>query len=195
RPPCRGGGGRAGARGRRRAARRPGARRGAGRGAQRRRGLRPLPHRSADPGLADGPGGAAPRRGRPGRRRAGTGGRAGGARHRPGLPIVVATGGLPAAVAEARRDLAAGGVAAYDGVAGAVTGVRALVEDARARAARAIAGPPVRLVIPDAFVVPAGEDEGKHLLGWLGIATPRRVACDDRAQAHTALAGLRRPVV
>jgi acetyltransferase len=108
---------------------------------------------------------------------------------------VVATGGPPDDVAAARRDLAALGVAAYDGVAGAVAGVRALVDDARARAARAEAGPAVRLVVPDAFTLPVGEDEGKRLLTWLGIATPSRVACHDRADAHVALAQLGAPVV
>lgn len=49
-----------------------------------------------------------------------------------GPPMVVATGGPPDEVAAARRDLAVAGVAAYDGVAGAVTGVRALVSDAGA---------------------------------------------------------------
>ncbi len=109
--------------------------------------------------------------------------------------VVVATGGPPDDVAAARRALAAAGVAAYDGVAGAVTGVRALVDDARARAARADAGPAVRLVVPEAFTLPVGEDEGKRLLTWLGIATPSRRACDDRADAHAALARLGGPVV
>ena len=112
-----------------------------------------------------------------------------------GPPVVVATGGPPSDVAAARQALAAAGVAAYDGVAGAVTGVRALVDDARARAARAAAGSPVRLVVPEAFTVPVGEHEGKRLLAWLGIDTPSRVACDDRVDAHAALAQLGSPVV
>ncbi|HKY76124.1 MAG TPA: acetate--CoA ligase family protein, partial [Acidimicrobiia bacterium] len=53
----------------------------------------------------------------------------------------------------------------------------------------------VRLVIPEGFTVPAGEDEGKRLLTWLGIDTPSRRACDDRADAHSALARLGAPVV
>ena len=112
-----------------------------------------------------------------------------------GPPVVVATGGPPGDVAAARQALAAAGVAAYDGIAGAVTGVRALVDDARARAAGAAAGPAVRLVIPEGFTVPIGEDEGKRLLTWLGIDTPPRRACDDRADAHDALARLGAPVV
>jgi acetyltransferase len=112
-----------------------------------------------------------------------------------GRPVVVATGGPPDDVAAARKELAAAGVAAYDGVAGAVTGVRALVDDAKARAARAEAGGPVRLLVPEVFTLPVGEDEGKRLLTWLGIATPARQACDDRAGAHAALARLDGPVV
>jgi acyl-CoA synthetase (NDP forming) len=112
-----------------------------------------------------------------------------------GPPVVVATGGPADDVAAARRALADAGVAAYDGVAGAVTGVRALIDDARGRHARAAAGPAVRLVVPEAFTIPVGEDEGKRLLTWLGIDTPTRQACDDRADAHSALARLGAPVV
>jgi acetate---CoA ligase (ADP-forming) len=112
-----------------------------------------------------------------------------------GPPVVVATGGPPDDLTAALRTLSAAGVAAYDGVAGAVTGVRALVDDARSRAARAAAGPPVRMVVPEAFTVPVGEDDGKRLLTWLDIATPARVACADRADAHAALARLGAPVV
>jgi acetyltransferase len=110
-------------------------------------------------------------------------------------PIVVATGGPPADVAGARQALAAIGVAAYDGVAGAVAGVRALVDDARGRAARASAGSPVRLVVPEAFTVPVGEHDGKRLLAWLGIETPSRMACTGRPDAHAAMAELGGPVV
>ena len=112
-----------------------------------------------------------------------------------GPPVVVATGGPPDDVAAAQKALAAAGVAAYDGVAGAVTGVRALADDAKARAARAEAGAAVRLLVPEGFTLPVGEDEGKQLLTWLDIATPARQACDDRADAHAALARLGAPVV
>lgn len=112
-----------------------------------------------------------------------------------GPPVVVATGGPADDVVAARRALADAGIAAYDGVAGAVTGVRALIDDARGRHARAAAGPAVRLVVPEAFTIPVGEDEGKRLLTWLGIDTPTRQACDDRADAHFALARLGAPVV
>ncbi|HZQ79299.1 MAG TPA: acetate--CoA ligase family protein [Acidimicrobiia bacterium] len=113
----------------------------------------------------------------------------------PAGDVAAATGGPAGDVAAARRELAAAGIAAYDGVAGAVAGVRALVEDARAGAARAAAGPPVRIVVAEPFTVPVGEHEGKRLLASLGIATPAREACDDRADAHAALARLGPPVV
>jgi acetyltransferase len=112
-----------------------------------------------------------------------------------GPPVVVATGGPADDVVAARRALADAGVAAYDGVAGAVTGVRALIDDARARAARSLKDPAVRLVVPEGFTMPVGEDEGKRLLTWLGIDTPSRQACDDRADAHSALARVGAPVV
>jgi acetate---CoA ligase (ADP-forming) len=85
-------------------------------------------------------------------------------------------------------------VAAYDGVAGAVAGLRALVDDARARAGRAQPGEPVRLIVPQAFRLPSGEDEGKGMLDWLGVSTPARLACDDRSQARRALGRLRPPL-
>jgi len=50
------------------------------------------------------------------------------------------------------------------------------------------------MVVAEPFTVPVGEHEGKRLLASLGIATPARVACDDRADAHAALARLGPPV-
>ena len=112
-----------------------------------------------------------------------------------GPPVVVATGGPAEELTAARRAVADAGAAAYEGVAGAVTGVRALIDDARAQAARSSKDPAVRLVVPEGFTVPVGEDEGKRLLTWLGIDTPSRQACDDRADAHSALARLGAPIV
>ena len=111
-----------------------------------------------------------------------------------GVPVVAVVGGPPGPVADARAALAGDGVAAYAGVAGAVTGLRALVDDARVRADRADRADPVRLVVPDSFRIPVGEAEGKDLLDWLGLATPGRLACDDRAQAHGARRLLRPPL-
>jgi acetate---CoA ligase (ADP-forming) len=50
-------------------------------------------------------------------------------------------------------------------------------------------------MVPEPFTLPVGEHEGKLLLAWLGIATPARLVCDDRADAHAALARLGAPVV
>ncbi|HEY3240937.1 MAG TPA: acetate--CoA ligase family protein, partial [Acidimicrobiia bacterium] len=110
------------------------------------------------------------------------------------IPILAVVGGPAEAVAATRAGLAAGGVPSFDGVAGAVAGLRALVDDARARAGRAERGEPVRLIVPQSFRVPSGEDEGKGLLDWLGLATPARLACDDRHQARQARRLLRPPL-
>jgi acetyltransferase len=110
------------------------------------------------------------------------------------VPVMAVIGGPPTAVAAARAGLAAEGVATYDGVAGAATGLRALADDARGRADRAEGDEAVRLVVPHGFRIPSGEDEGKELLDWLGLTTPARLACDDRAQARHAAQLLRPPL-
>jgi acetyltransferase len=110
------------------------------------------------------------------------------------VPVVAVVGGPPEAVAATRAGLAIGGVPSFDGVAGAVAGLRALVDDARARAGRVERDEPVRLVVPQSFRVPSGEDEGKGLLDWLGLSTPARLACDDRRQAGQARRLLRPPL-
>lgn len=110
------------------------------------------------------------------------------------VPVVAVIGGPPPAVAAARAGLAAEEIPAYDSVAGAVAGLRALVDDARHRASGVDRGEPLRLVVPHAFRMPTGEDEGKDLIDWLGLSTPARLACDDRAQARQALRLLRPPL-
>ena len=77
------------------------------------------------------------------------------------VPVVAVIGGPPAAVAAARAGLAAENVAAYDGVAGAVAGLRALVDDARHRAGRGERGEPVRLVVPHSFRMPSGKTRAR----------------------------------
>ena len=51
--------------------------------------------------------------------------------------------------------------------------------------------PPMRVTVPSRDL---DEDEAKTLLGQLGIATPPRRACSDRAEAHRALAELPGPL-
>ena len=110
------------------------------------------------------------------------------------VPVLAVVGGPPGAVAAARASLSSSGIASYAGVAGAVTGLRALVHDAQARTDRTERAAPVRLAVRPPFRIPVGEDEGKDLLDWLGLATPARVACDDRAGAHDARRRLRPPL-
>ncbi|HET6393925.1 MAG TPA: acetate--CoA ligase family protein [Blastococcus sp.] len=110
-------------------------------------------------------------------------------------PLVVGLGGPPDQVEPQRAALRRIGVPSSTSPAALTAAVAALVEDAQAQH-RAGAGEPV-----PAGAVPlldlAGdldEDEAKSLLGRLGVPTPPRAACDDRAAAHRALAQLPGPV-
>ena len=111
-----------------------------------------------------------------------------------GVPLLLGTGGLPDEVTAIRAALSRSRVATYDGVAGVANGLRALVDDARGRHAAAGYDPPERTVFPELFPLPVGEDEGKNLLGSLGITTPARRACSSRQEAQAALAALRPPL-
>lgn len=107
-------------------------------------------------------------------------------------PAVVAVGGLPEDVDEQRARLHKAGIPALTGPASAANAVRALVTDARQRALRGdgpVAEPAVR--VPSG---PLDEDAAKTFLASIGIRTPRRVACDSRADAHDALRVLGGPV-
>ncbi|WP_149824091.1 acetate--CoA ligase family protein [Streptomyces tailanensis] len=109
-------------------------------------------------------------------------------------PAVVVVGGLPEDVAEQRARLHKAGVPALTGPAAAANAVRALVRDARGRALR---GRDLRGEVDASSSVPVGpldEDTAKTFLAELGIRTPARVACDDRAQAHQVLRRLDGPV-
>ncbi|MEE1830155.1 acetate--CoA ligase family protein [Streptomyces sp. SP17KL33] len=108
-------------------------------------------------------------------------------------PAVVVVGGLPEDVAEQRARLHKAGVPALTGPASAANAVRALVTDARQRASSDTEGLPSEALV----AVPAGpldEDAAKTFLAELGIRTPDRVACDNRAEAHHALRRLGGPV-
>ncbi|MFG2550935.1 acetate--CoA ligase family protein [Streptomyces sp. NPDC048581] len=107
-------------------------------------------------------------------------------------PAVVVIGGLPEDVAEQRARLHKAGIPALTGPASAANAVRALVTYARQRALRD-EGP----VLEPAATVPPGpldEDAAKTFLAGLGLRTPKRVACDSRADAHYALRLLGGPV-
>ena len=116
-------------------------------------------------------------------------------------PIVVGLGGPPEQVTPQRQALRKLGVPALGGPTALTVAVAALLDDAQARGrsrsrsrsrSRNETGcPPVRVAVPRRDL---DEDEAKTILGGLGIATPARRACADRAAAHRALAELPGPV-
>lgn len=112
-------------------------------------------------------------------------------------PIVVGLGGPPEQVTLQRQALRKLGVPALGGPTALTVAVAALLDDAQARGrSRSRSGsetghPPVPVAVPRRDL---DEDEAKTILGDLGIATPSRRACADRAAAHRALAELPGPV-
>lgn len=112
-------------------------------------------------------------------------------------PIVVGLGGPPEQVTPQRQALRKLGVPALGGPTALTVAVAALLDDAQARGrSRSRSGsetghPPVPVAVPRRDL---DEDEAKTILGDLGIATPSRRACADRAAAHRALAELPGPV-
>ncbi|SNR29662.1 acetate--CoA ligase family protein [Blastococcus mobilis] len=108
-------------------------------------------------------------------------------------PLVVGLGGPAEQVRPQRQALRDLGVPSLTSPAALTTAVVALIDDARAQA-RASAAPPVAPAVVD---LPSGEldeDAAKTLLGRLGVRTPPRRACHDRAAAHRALAELPGPL-
>ncbi|RPF38978.1 acetate--CoA ligase family protein [Streptomyces sp. TLI_185] len=107
-------------------------------------------------------------------------------------PAVVIVGGLPEDVAEQRARLHKAGIPALTGPASATNAVRALVTHARQRAVPTqAAGQGPAVSVPSG---PLDEDAAKTFLTELGIRTPERVACANRADAHHALHLLGGPV-
>jgi acetyltransferase len=111
---------------------------------------------------------------------------------RAGYPVLLGVDGAQVAVHEAHRELAGTGVPVVTGPQALACAVTALVHDARRRAHSAT--PPPRPV-PDPGPGPWDEARAKALLDDLGIATPARRVCRDRAAAHEALDALGAPVV
>jgi acyl-CoA synthetase (NDP forming) len=108
-------------------------------------------------------------------------------------PLVVGLGGPPEQVQPQRQALRDRGVPSLTSPSALTTAVAALIEDARAQARASSGGrPPVAAV-----ELPPGdldEDQAKALLGRLGVPTPPRRACADRASAYRALAELPGPL-
>lgn len=131
------------------------------------------------------------------------------------LPVVLGIGGPASAVAETSDSAAALGVPLLTGPTALATGVRALVADARARH---LASSDARPASPEeltatrrehgesrrelgeqpengaALRFPLDEDRAKDWLTRIGVRTPARHACRDRAAAHRALGRLQLPV-
>ncbi|HTN80934.1 MAG TPA: acetate--CoA ligase family protein [Acidimicrobiales bacterium] len=111
------------------------------------------------------------------------------------VPVVFGTSGPREALDLGRRVVAGIGVPQYPTPEQAARAACALVEDSRAQARRA-AG-----VIAASKSVPAlpeqrlDEHLSKLLLDALGVVTPARRVCADRAAAHAALGALDAPVV
>lgn len=114
-------------------------------------------------------------------------------------PLVVGLGGPADQLRPQQQALRAKGVPSVTSPSALTTAVTALVADAQARArASAPAAPtpvPAALApLPAALSGQLDEHEAKSLLGQLGIRTPPRRACADRAEAHRALQELPGPV-
>jgi acetyltransferase len=113
-----------------------------------------------------------------------------------GVPIVLGIGGAGEEVARTREALLAAGVAVATDPHGVAAATAALLAHARSVHARSVlarsgratpcrAGRPPTIEYRD-----YDEHDAKELLGRLGVSTPGRRACPDRASAHAALAEL-----
>lgn len=110
----------------------------------------------------------------------------------PDVPLVLGIGGTGEDVVQTRRALVGAGIAVATDPTGVAAATHALLEDARiqARSFRAVPLTDVPTGLSGAF----DEHEAKALVQRLGITTPERRACPDRAAAHAALAELDGPV-
>lgn len=111
-----------------------------------------------------------------------------------GGAVVVGLGGPAEQVTLQRQALRKLGVPALGGPTALTGAVGALVDDALAQGRRTRDiehRRPAQVTVP---LRDLDEDEAKGLLGQLGIATPPRRACEDRADAHRALDELPGPL-
>jgi acetate---CoA ligase (ADP-forming) len=110
------------------------------------------------------------------------------------VPVILGIGGPGEAVDKTTAAAAEIGVPVLPSPAALATGIQALVQDARARH---LHGAPDAVRIADSAVaipLPAHEAAAKDLLDSLGITTPPRRVCADRAAARRALTELPLPV-
>ena len=109
-------------------------------------------------------------------------------------PMIFGTSGVPERVAAVIGGLRAAGIPALPAPDRAARAMRALAEDARARAR---AGPPPAdgADVPTLGPSPLDEDAAKTLIARCGIPVPRRRTCAGRAEALAAFGSLGKPVV
>jgi acetyltransferase len=112
----------------------------------------------------------------------------------PRVPIVLGLGGTGDDVTLARRALLEAGIAVATDPRGVAAGIGALLADATARARARQSQPAVPGQVPAGVHGPHDEDQAKHLLARIGIASTARRVCTTRAQAHSALAEITGPV-
>lgn len=107
-------------------------------------------------------------------------------------PVVFATAGVPTRTAEVVARLREAEIPVFTAPDRAARAVRALVQDA----ATETAGKAHERSAPAAPIGqdPLDEDQAKSMIEAYGIATPKRVVCRGREDAHAALANLAKPV-
>ncbi|WP_033335075.1 MULTISPECIES: acetate--CoA ligase family protein [Actinomycetes] len=111
------------------------------------------------------------------------------------IPIVLGIGGPAGAIEMTTQSAAALGVPVLPSPTSLATGVRALVHDARAR--YLAQGRPVPMAVSEdtaQVAFPMDEHDAKNVLDRLGIRTPQRRACENRAAAHAAFDELSGPL-
>ena len=112
------------------------------------------------------------------------------------LPILVGVDGPDSDVERSRKSAQDLGLPLLSGPTSLARGLVALVDDARAQFEQSFhpVEEPVDVTGPLAITGPWDEIRSKELLDALGISTPPRKRCADRAAAHQALADLGAPV-
>ncbi|MER7178567.1 acetate--CoA ligase family protein [Streptomyces hyaluromycini] len=114
---------------------------------------------------------------------------------RPATPLVAIVGGPAQQARKARRELGDAGIPSAPTPAAGATMLRALAQDAAARARRATATLTPPAAPPPTPTGPVDEHTAKKVLTELGIRTPVRRVCADRGEAHAALDELGGPLV
>ncbi|MFK0113037.1 acetate--CoA ligase family protein [Streptomyces sp. NPDC091217] len=114
---------------------------------------------------------------------------------RAATPLVAVVNGPAEQFRQIRKELAAAGIPCAASQAAGATMVRAVVEDAAARARVEAADLTPPTLRPLTLAGPADGHTAKRVLTELGIRTPVRRVCADRTAAHRALDEFGGPVV